>query len=400
VPDLSRILEGFKPSGITEIYSRAVRLKEQGRDIIDLSVGEPDFETPEHVKQAANRAIERGDTRYTSVDGTTAMKAAVCAKFERQNGLSFGVDQILAGAGVKPLLFHAMQALLDPGDEVIVPAPCWPSYTGMVALTGATSVLVSCPQGNGFKLEPDALERAIGENTKLLILNSPGNPTGAVYDAPQLQAIGDVLLRHPDVWILSDDIYEHILFDGRGFYTISQVAPRLGERTLIFNGVSKGYAMTGWRIGYAAGPEPLVSAIRKIMSQNTGNPSSISQAAAVAALEGSQDFLAERAAVLQSRRDLLIEALGEIPGFSFSKPQGAFYLLVNCGEYLGNDARASNRLETSADFARFLLDEAGVATVPGSAFECDPYLRISYASSSEVLTEACRRIGAACANLR
>ena len=400
MPDLSRILEGFKTSGISEIYSRAVRLKEQGRDIIDLSIGEPDFDTPEHVKQAANRAIERGDTRYTSVDGTTALKAAVCAKFERQNGLSFGVDQILVGAGVKPLLFHAMQALLDPGDEVIVPVPCWTSYTGMVALMGAKSVLVPCPQGNGFKLEPGALERAIGEKTKLLILNSPGNPTGAVYDAEALQAVGNVLLRHPDVWILSDDIYEHILFDGRGFYTISQLVPGLRERTLIFNGVSKGYAMTGWRIGYAAGPAPLISAIRKIMSQNTGNPSSISQAAAVAALEGPQDFLAARAAVLQSRRDLLTEALGEIPGFNFSKPEGAFYLLVNCGAYLGADAPGSNHLETSADLARFLLDESGVATVPGAAFECDPYLRISYASSDAELTEACRRISEACANLR
>jgi len=400
MPELSRILEGFKPSGISEIYSRAVRLKEQGREIIDLSVGEPDFETPEHVRQAANRAIERGETRYTSVDGTTAMKAAVCAKFERQNGLSFEIDQILVGAGVKPLLFHAMQALLDPGDEVIVPVPCWSSYTGMVALTGAKSVLLPCPQENGFKLEPDALDRAIGDNTKLLILNSPGNPTGAVYDADELQAIANVLLRHPDVWIISDDIYEHIVFDGRGFHTLSRVAPEFGERTLIFNGVSKGYAMTGWRVGYAAGPESLICAMRTIMSQNTGNPSSISQAAAVAALNGSQDFLAARAVVLESRRDLLTEALGEVPGFSFSRPEGAFYLLVNCGAYLGAGAPGSNRLETSADLARFLLDESGVATVPGSAFECDPYLRISYASADEVLTEACRRIATACSNLR
>ncbi len=397
--DLSKILDGFRPSLIGEIFSLATRLKEQGRDIIDLSIGEPDFATPEHVCDTAIHAIRNGATKYTSTDGTTALKRAVQTKLARDNGLDYSVDQIVIDSGVKPLLYHAMQAVLDPGDEVIVPTPCWPSYEGMAALIGARTVFVPTAEQRGFKLDPEDLEQAITPRSKLVVFNSPGNPTGAAYSADELAALGEVLLRYPQVWIFSDDIYEHILFDGFRFATLAQVEPRLRDRALTFNGVSKGYAMTGWRIGYVAGPPPAIDALRMILSQNNGNPPTMSQEAAVAALEGPQDFLAARAASFQERRDLTAGLVNAIAGLRCSRPEGAFYLYVHCGAYLGSTAPDGSRIETSSDFTRYLLSEAGVAVVPGSAFNCDPYFRVSYASPRDELEEAGRRLAEACDRL-
>ena len=397
--DLSKILDGFRPSPIGEIFSLATRLKEEGRDIVDLSIGEPDFDTPEHVCETAIDAIRGGATKYTSTDGTTALKRAVQTKLARDNGLDYGIGQIVIDSGVKPLLYHAMQAVLDPGDEVIVPTPCWPSYEGMAALIGARTVFVPTAEQRGFKLDPEDLEQAITPRSKLVVFNSPGNPTGAAYSADELAALGEVLLRHPQVWIFSDDIYEHILFDGFRFATIAQVEPRLRDRALTFNGVSKGYAMTGWRIGYVAGPPPAIDALRMILSQNNGNPPTMSQEAAVAALEGPQDFLAARAASFQERRDLTAGLVNAIAGLRCSRPEGAFYLYVHCGAYLGSTAPDGSRIETSSDFTRYLLSEAGVAVVPGSAFNCDPYFRVSYASPRDELEEAGRRLAEACDRL-
>ena len=397
--DLSKLLDGFRPSPSGEIFSLATRLKEQGRDIIDLSIGEPDFETPDHVAEVAVRAIRAGATKYTSTDGTTALKRAVRVKLARDNGLDYPVEQVVIGSGVKPLLYHAMQAVLDPGDEVIVPTPCWPSYEGMVALIGAEPVFVPTAEQRGFKLDPEDLGQAITPRSKLVMLNSPGNPTGAAYSADDLAALGEVLLRHPQVWVFSDDIYEHILFDGFRFATLAQVAPRLQDRALTFNGISKGYAMTGWRIGYVAGPRPAIDALRVILSQNAGNPPTMSQEAAVAALEGPQDFLAERAASFQARRDLTAGLINAIPGLRCALPEGAFYLYVHCGAYLGATAPDGGRIESSKDLVRYLLREAGVAVVPGFAFRCDPYFRVSYASPRAELEEAGRRLAAACGRL-
>ena len=397
--DLSKILDGFRPSPIGEIFSLATRLKEEGRDIVDLSIGEPDFDTPEHVCETAIDAIRGGATKYTSTDGTTALKRAVQTKLARDNGLDYGIDQIVIDSGVKPLLYHAMQAVLDPGDEVIVPTPCWPSYQGMAALIGARTVFVPTAEQRGFKLDPEDLERAITPRSKLVVFNSPGNPTGAAYSADELAALGEVLLRHPQVWIFSDDIYEHILFDGFRFATIAQVEPRLRDRALTFNGVSKGYAMTGWRIGYVAGPRSAMDALRVVVSHNNGSPPSMSQAAATAALEGPQDFLADRAASFQERRDLTAGLINAISGLRCSLPEGAFYLYVRCGAYLGSTVPDGSRIESSSDFTRYLLSEAGVAVVPGAAFSCDPYFRVSYASPRDELEEAGRRLAEACDRL-
>jgi aspartate aminotransferase len=396
---LSKILDGFQPSLIGEIFSLATRLKEGGRDIIDLSIGEPDFDTPEHVCETAIEAIRKGATKYTGTDGTTALKRAVQAKLARDNGLDYGVDQIVIDSGVKPLLYHAMQAVLDPGDEVIVPTPCWPSYEGMVTLLGATTVLVPTAEQRGFKLDPEDLERAITPRTKLAIFNSPGNPTGAAYSAAELSALAEVLLRHPQVWVFSDDIYEHILFDGFRFATLAQVEPRMQDRALTFNGVSKGYAMTGWRVGYVAGPRGAIDALRVVVSHNNGNPPSMSQMAAVAALEGPQGFLAERAASFQERRDLAAGLINAIPGLRCALPEGAFYLYVNCGGTIGSRTPDGGRIETSSDLVRYFLTEAGVAVVPGAAFSHDPYFRLSYASPRAELEAAGRRLAKACSRL-
>jgi aspartate aminotransferase len=393
---LSGLLDGFKPSAISEVFSLCARLKEEGRDIVDLSIGEPDFDTPEHVREAAIQAIRDGATRYTSIDGTAALRRAVANKFARDNGLRFDVDQILVDAGVKPLLFHAMQAVLEPGDEVVLPVPTWASYCGMVRLAGAVPVLVPCTEESGFKLSAEDLERAITPATRMLLLNSPGNPTGAAYDAARLRALTDVLLRHPEVWVFSDDIYESILFDGLEFATVAQVEPALSDRTLTFNGVSKAYSMTGWRIGYVGGSARAIGGVRKVLSQTTGSAPSASQAAAVAALEGPQDLLSERAAIFARRRDLVVAAINAIPGLRCPRPEGAFYVYVNCAAHVGRTAPDGAAIASSADFARYLLSSVGLAVVPGAAFEMDPYVRLSYAASADVLEDAADRLDSAC----
>jgi len=399
MPSLSQVLDGFVPSRISEITSLAARLKEEGRDIVNLSVGEPDFDTPEHVRDAAHRAIDAGLTKYTPIDGSTALRAAIQRKFRRDNDLDYDLDQIAASFGAKPLLFTALQALLDPGDEVIIPAPCWTSYPGMVALAGGRAVIVPTSIEANFKLTPEALAAAIGPRTKCLIHCSPSNPTGAAYNAQELQALTAVLVDHPDVWIISDDLYEHILFDGTRFATPAQIEPRLTARTLTVNGVSKGYAMTGWRVGYAGGPKPLIAAIRKVLSQTSGGLCAISQAAAIEALDGPQDFLAARAEIYRHRRDMCVAEIGRAPGLRARSPDGAFYLFVYCGGVLGKRTPAGARIDSSSDFVRYLLETFGVAVVPGIAFESDPYFRLSFAAADQVLAEGLRRITEACSAL-
>lgn len=399
MPLLSKTLSRFRTSPISEIFSLALKLKAEGQDVVNLSIGEPDFETHESVCRKARAAMERGETKYTPVDGTAELKAAVQEKFRRDNDLDYPLEQIVVDAGAKPLLGHLMLALLDGGDEVVVPAPCWTSHPGMVCLCGAEPVLVECTEETGFKLTPEKLEAAINPKTKALILCSPGNPTGAVYDTAQLQALAEVLLAHDQVWVISDDIYEKLVFDGREFATMAQAAPRLKERVVTVNGVSKGYAMTGWRIGFAAGPRDVMAGLRKVMSQLTGSPASISQAAAIAALNGPQDYVAERVAVFQERRNLVVRALNQVPGLRVAPCEGAFYLFINCAGVLGKSTPTGGRIESSTDFARYLLEAEAVALVPGAAFESDPYLRLSFAASTTALETACKRIRRACASL-
>ena len=396
MPNLAACLDRFQASAISQVYNLAVRLREEGRDIIDLSIGEPDFNTPDAIKLEAKAAIDEDETKYTSVDGTTALKQAIQEKFRRDNGLTYKTSQIVVDAGAKPLLARALQAMLDPGDEVIVPTPCWTSYPDMVRLYEADPILVAGREEDGFKLQPDALASAVTDKTKLFILNSPSNPTGAAYSKSELKALTDVLLNYPDIWILTDDIYEQIVFDGFRFATPAQVEPRLFERTLTVNGISKAYAMTGWRIGYAGGPDDLIAAIRKLMSQNAGSPCSISQRAAIHALTGPQDYLENWAQSYQERRNLVAESLNQTAGITCRLPEGAFYLYPNCGALLGKTTSSGERLENSGDVARYFLEQAGVAVVPGSAFHCDPNFRLSYAASVDELKEACQRISEAC----
>ena len=396
---LSQILDRFQPSAINEIFTLANRLKEEGKDIVDLSIGEPDFLTPDHVKQAAISAIEENDTKYTSVGGSLALRQAISGKFKRDNDLDYRPEQIVVGAGAKPLLMHAMQAMLSSGDEVIVPTPCWTSYTGMVALCDATCTFVPCPEDKGFKLQPQDLDAAITANTRLILINSPSNPTGAAYSATEMKAITDVLLCYPDVWILADDIYEHITYDGFEFVTPAQVEPLLYNRTLTLNGVSKAYSMTGWRIGFAGGGQELINGITQILSQSTGNPCSISQAAAIAALEGPQEFLCERVEIFRQRRNFLCERLNAITGLSCHSPEGAFYLYPSCAGLIGKITPDGAEISSSEDFVKYLLTSQGVAAVPGSAFEFDPNFRLSYATSMETLGKAAERIEAACKTL-
>lgn len=393
---LSTILDRFQPSAISVIFSTTSRLKEEGHDIIDLGIGEPDFPTPDHVKQAAIDAINADFTRYTPVDGISALKSAISNKFQRDNDLTYANDQIVVDAGAKPLLFHAMQAMLNPNDEVILPVPCWTSYTGMVLLAGAKPVTVPCPQDKQFKLQASDLEGAITEKTRLILLNSPSNPTGAAYSHDEMKALTDVLIRHPNIWIIADDIYEHIVFDNFVFATPASVEPGLYDRTLTINGVSKAYSMTGWRIGYAGGPKELIDGIVKVMSQSVGNPCSISQAAAIAALEGPQDYLFERAARFKERRDFLVARLNTINGLSCHAPEGAFYLFPSCAGLIGGSTPEGLKINTSTDLASYLLEDAGIAVVPGTAFEYDPNFRLSYATSMENLQIACDRLEQAC----
>ncbi len=397
---LSSLLDNFQPSAISEIFTLAERLNAQGRDIVDLSIGEPDFLTPDHVKQAGIGAITNDHAKYTCVAGTVELRRAIVRKFMRENGLNYEACQIVVDSGAKPLLFHALQAMLEPGGEVIIPTPCWASYPGMVTLAGGSSVFVPCKQDDGFKLQPAALEAAISGKTSVVILNSPSNPTGAAYSADEMKALTDVLLRHPHVWVLADDIYEHIVYDDFKFVTPAQVEPKLYERTLTLNGVSKAYSMTGWRIGFAGGPQNLIDGIIKILSQNSGNPSSISQIAATAALDGPQDFLAERAAILKKRRDYILSRINQMRGLSCHAPEGAFYLFPNCQNLIGLHTTKGFKIKNSADLARYFLEDYNVAVVPGAAFEFDPNIRISYATSMENLIKACDGMTKACAALR
>ena len=390
----------IKPSATIFIANKAMALKAEGRDVIGLAQGEPDFDTPANIKDAAKRAIDRGETKYTQVDGTPALKEAVCAKFKRENGLDYKPNQISVGTGGKQVLFNALLATVNPGDEVIVPAPYWVSYPDIVLLAEGTPVPVVCPENNGFKLRPEDLEAAITDKTKWLILNSPSNPTGAAYTAAELKALAEVLLRHPHVYVLADDIYEHLIYDDFVFTSIAQVEPKLFPRTLTLNGVSKAYCMTGWRIGYAGGPVELIKAMAALQSQSTTNASSISQAAAVEALNGPQDFIAPNAAIFKERRDLVVGLLNRCKGIHCPKPEGAFYVYPSCAGAIGRRTPDGKVIETDTDFCTYLLEAGNVAVVPGTAFGLAPHFRISYATSADELREACSRIAKACEALR
>ncbi|MGH1478311.1 MAG: pyridoxal phosphate-dependent aminotransferase [Geminicoccales bacterium] len=392
-------LSAIKPSPTIAVSTLARELKAQGRDVIGLGAGEPDFDTPEHIKQAAIEAIHAGDTKYTTVDGTAELKAAVVEKFKRENGLDYKPQEITVGAGGKQVIYNAMMATLNPGDEVIIPAPYWVSYPDITLLAGGTPVVVTCPENNGFKLRAEDLESAITKHTKWLMLNSPNNPTGAALSKDELRAIADVLLRHPHVWVITDDIYEHLVYDDFEFNTIAAVEPALKDRCLTMNGVAKAYAMTGWRIGYAGGPVELIKAMAKVQSQSTSNPCSVSQAASVMALNGRQDFIPERANAFKARRDMVAGLLNKAPGIRCHTPEGAFYVYPSCAGVIGKKTPDGSMLNNSEDFSRYLLESEGVAAVHGAAFGMDPHLRISYATSTELLEEACARIIRACEKL-
>jgi aspartate aminotransferase len=397
---LSSSLARIKPSPTIAVTNLARELKAQGRDVIGLGAGEPDFDTPDHVKEAAIAAIRRGETKYTAVDGTPELKRAIAAKFARENGIGYRPeDEITVGTGGKQVLYNALMATVEPGDEVVVPAPYWVSYPDMVLLAGGTPVFVSCPEQTGFKLRPEDLDEAIGPRTKWVILNSPNNPTGAAYGEDELKALADVLVRHPHVWLMTDDMYEHLVYDGFRFATAVQVEPSLKGRTLTVNGVSKAYAMTGWRIGYAGGPRELIRAMGIVQSQSTSNPSSVGQAAALAALTGDLSFLPERNAVYRERRDLVVDMLNRAPGIRCHRPEGAFYVYPSCAGAIGRRSPKGVLIETSADFAAALLEEEGVAVVHGTAFGLDPYFRVSYATGTSLLEEACARIIRFCERL-
>ena len=397
---LADSLARIKPSATIAVTNKARELKAAGRDVIGLGAGEPDFDTPENIKEAGIRAIREGKTKYTAVDGIPELKAAIAAKFKRENNLTYAPNQITVGTGGKQVLYNALMATLNPGDEVIIPAPYWVSYPEIVALAGATPVEVVGPHESGYKIAPSALEAAITPKTKWLILNSPSNPTGAGYTRAELRAIADVLLRHPHVWIMTDDMYEHLVFDAFEFSTIAEVEPRLYDRTLTVNGVSKAYAMTGWRIGYAGGPAHLIKAIGTIQSQSTSNPSSISQWAAVEALNGPQDFIATNREVFRKRRDLVVSMLNQAKGIVCPNPEGAFYVFPSCAGTIGLTSAGGAAITDDESFVTALLEEEGVAVVQGSAFGLAPHFRISYATSTEALEEACTRIQRFCGNLR
>lgn len=395
---LSAALQRIAPSPTLAITARAAALRRQGVDVIGLSAGEPDFDTPDFVKQAAIAAIESGQTKYTDVGGTPALRQAVADKFARENGLAYTPDQIIVGTGGKQVLFNALLATLDPGDEVIVPAPYWVSYPDMVLFAGGTPVFVAAQAAQDYKITPAQLDAAITPRTRWVILNSPSNPTGAAYDADELAALGAVIARHPQLMVMTDDMYEHVWYADTPFRTLAQVCPELYARTLTVNGCSKAYAMTGWRIGYAGGPDWLIGAMNTLQSQSTSNPSSISQAAAAAALTGDQGFLDERTRVFRARRDLVVDRLSAIDGLVCPCPQGAFYVFPDASGLIG---RRANGVAIADDLALadYLLDTARVAVVPGQAFGLSPAFRISYATSTELLEQACERIAAACAAL-
>ncbi len=397
---LSDTLARVKPSATIAVTNKARELAAAGMDVIGLGAGEPDFDTPQNIKDAAKRAIDAGKTKYTAVDGIPELKAAICAKFERENGLKYTPAQVSVGTGGKQILYNALMATLNPGDEVIIPAPYWVSYPDMVLLAGGTPVPVVAGIETQFKLTPAQLEAAITPKTKWFIFNSPSNPTGAAYTRAELKALCDVLMRHPQVWIMSDDMYEHLVFDDFEFTTPAQVEPGLYDRTLTCNGVSKSYAMTGWRIGYAAGPVALIKAMGTIQSQSTSNPCSIAQYAALEALTGPQDFLKTNRTIFQRRRDLVVEMLNRAPGVNCPVPEGAFYVYPDISGCIGKTSAAGTKITNDEVFATALLEEVGVAVVFGSAFGVSPNFRVSYATSDEVLREACGRIIRFCEGLK
>jgi aspartate aminotransferase len=396
---LSETLSRVKPSPTIAVTTLAAELKAAGKDVIGLGAGEPDFDTPDHIKAAGVAAIKAGKTKYTAPDGIPELKAAICAKFERENGLSYAPQQVSVGTGGKQILYNALMATLNPGDEVVIPAPYWVSYPDMVLLAGGTPVIAPATLENSFKLTPEQLEAAITPKTKWLIFNSPSNPTGAGYSRAELKALTEVLLRHPHVWVMTDDMYEHLAYDGFEFCTPAQVEPALYARTLTCNGVSKAYAMTGWRIGYAAGPVELIAAMRKIQSQSTSNPCSISQWAAVEALNGPQEFLAANNAVFQRRRDLVVSMLSAIDGITCPVPEGAFYVYPSIAGLIGTTTPSGTVIDSDEAFSRALLEDTGVAVVFGAAFGLSPNFRVSYATSDDALKAACERIQAFCAKL-
>ena len=400
MPFLADRLDAVKPSPTISISTKAAEMRAAGRDVISLSAGEPDFDTPAHIGAAGRQAIDSGKTRYTAPDGIAELKAAIIAKFSRDNRLEYTPDQVIVSTGGKQVLFNALFATLNTGDEVIIPAPYWVSYPDMVRLCDGVPVVVECPESTGFKLTPEALEAAITPRTKWLIFNSPSNPTGAGYSFAELKALTAVLLRHPHVWVMSDDMYEHIAFEGFRFCTPAEVEPELYARTLTVNGVSKAYAMTGWRIGYAGGPPKLIAAMKKVQSQSTSNPCSISQWAALAALDGPQDYIAQSRMDFARRRDLVVGLLNDIDGITCATPQGAFYVYPGIKGLIGKATPEGKVIASDEDFALALLGDAGVAVVFGAAFGLSPYFRVSYAAADEELAEACRRIREFCMRLQ
>jgi aspartate aminotransferase len=396
---LSDTLARVKPSPTIAVTTKAAELKAAGRDVIGLGAGEPDFDTPLNIRDAAKRAIDAGKTRYTAVDGIPELKKAICEKFARENGLTYAPNQITVGTGGKQTLYNALMATCNPGDEVLIPAPYWVSYPDMVLLAGGTPVAIACGIETDFKLTPAQLEAAITPKTKWFIFNSPSNPTGAGYTRAELRALCDVLMKHPHVWIMSDDMYEHLVFDDFEFTSPAQIEPALYDRTLTCNGVSKSYAMTGWRIGYAAGPVALIKAMGTIQSQSTSNPCSVSQYAALEALTGPQDFLAPNRVIFQRRRDLVVSMLNAAPGIKCPKPEGAFYVYPDIAGCIGKTTAAGTKISNDEVFATALLEETGVAVVFGAAFGLSPNFRVSYATADAVLVEACTRIQNFCASL-
>jgi len=397
---LASRLNRIKPSATLAVTTKAAELKAAGRDVIGLGAGEPDFDTPDFVKKAGCDAIMSGQTKYTNVDGTPALKDAIIAKFKRENGLTYTRDQISVGTGGKQVLFNALMATVNPGDEVIIPAPYWVSYPDMVLMADGEPVFVECKIENNFKMTPAQLEKAITPKTKWIILNSPSNPSGAAYTKAELKGLTDVLVKHPHVWIMTDDMYEHLVYDGFEFSTPAQIEPKLYDRTLTVNGVSKAYSMTGWRIGYAGGPKELIKAMAAVQGHSTSNPSSISQAAAAAALNGDQAFLQDWVKSFKARRDLVVSMLNDCDGLTCPTPEGAFYVYPSCAGVIGKTTPDGKTIETDSDFVTYILEAEGVAAVQGVAFGLSPHFRISYATSEKALREACTRIQKACAALQ
>ena len=400
MPEIADRLKNIAISASVAMTQKARDLAAQGIDVVGLSTGEPDFPTPPHAIEAAYAAALAGDTRYPPIDGTPALRAAIARKFKRDNGLDYPVSQIITAGGARQIIFNAMMATLNPGDEVIIPTPSWISYADIVRFAGAVPVPVPCHEENGFKPLPADIAAAISDKTKWLLLNYPSNPTGSVASREELQGIADVMLGQPDIWILTDDIYEHLIYDGCEFLTLAQVEPRLYDRVLTVNGVSKAYSMTGWRLGFCAGPAPLIKAMSNVNTQNAGGITTLAQAAAIAVLDGPQDLLQERAVIYRERRDFVLSKLAAIPGLRCHKPQGAFYLFVNIAAFIGKTSAGGRLITSDADFVMALIEEQHVVSVPGAAYGMSPYIRLSYATSMERLQTGCERLAAFCEGCR